>query len=200
MPKRDDFEGDTLGLEWNFLHSPKYKWYSLEDRKLHIQLRPETVAELVNPSFIAKRTRHHSFEASTKLSFKTKKENEKAGLVIYRRHGNHYQLLKTKNQIVLLKTLQQGNTGTFEPQAIASIPYTNKDVILSAKVDKLSVQFYYSENETDLKPIGKIQDYTILSDEVAQRFNGVYVGMYATSTGELSKKEACFDWFQYINN
>ena len=191
----DEFEVEGLGLEWNFLRSPKETWYEQKNGQIQIQLRPETVAEFVNPSFIAQRTRHLNYEASTSLSFKTKKENEKAGLVIYRRHGNHYQLLKTKDKIVLLKTLQEENMGEFKPQEVSSIPYKKESVVFSVKVDGVNAQFYYGENKFDLKPIGKVQDYTIVSDEVAQKFNGVYVGMYVTSSGKESKKTALFDWF-----
>jgi len=193
----DEFESEELGLEWNFLRSPKETWYELKDGQIQIQLRPESVTEFVNPSFIAQRTRHLNYEASTSLSFNTKKENEKAGLVIYRRHGNHYQLLKTKDKLVLLKTLQEGNKGGFEPQVVVSIPYKKESVVISVKVDGINAQFYYGENKFELKPMGKAQDYTILSDEIAQKFNGVYVGMYVTSSGKESKKTALFDWFKY---
>ena len=196
----DDFDEAELGMEWNFLRTPTETWHQLEKGLLSIKLRPQTVSEFVNPSYIAQRTRHHAYEATTKLSFKSKKENEKAGLVIYRRHGNHYQLLKTKNELVLLKTLQHENKGDFGPEIVASITYKKEEVVFSVKVENNNAQFYYGESKTDLKPIGDVQDYTIVSDEVAQKFNGVYVGMYATSSGEESKKEAAFDWFEYKGN
>ncbi|TXE11763.1 glycoside hydrolase family 43 protein [Seonamhaeicola algicola] len=197
IPEKDDFNKNNLALEWNFLRSPKYEWYKIINGDLELQLRPETVSELVNPSFIAQRTRHHNYIASTKLVFKTNKENEKAGLVIYRRHGNHFQLLKTKNEIILLKTLQKDNKGDFQSEKIASVAYTKKEVIFKVDVNSINAQFYYGENENSLKVIGNIQDYTVISDDVAQRFNGVYIGMYATSEGNKSSKTASFDWFEY---
>lgn len=193
----DNFDEKELGLEWNFLRSPIKKWHHLKDGNLEIELRPEMVTELVNPSYVAQRTRHFNYEASTKLSFKTKKENEKAGLVIYRRHGNNYQLLKGKNGISLIKAYQENNKGKFTPETIATIPYKNKDVILTAKVTGLEVQFFYGENENQLKKIGEPQDYTLISDEIAQKFNGIFIGLYATSSGKTSTKSANFDWFSY---
>lgn len=197
LKMRDDFTSKNLDLEWNFLLTPTSKWYELNNDNLEIKLRPETVTELVNPSFIAKRTKHFSFNALTKLSFKTKKENEKAGLVIYRRYGNNYQLLKSKNNITLIKAYQKDNKGSFTPNTIATVPFKNKEVILVAKVKGINVQFFYGESEADLKKIGEVQDYTLISDEVAKRFNGVYIGMYATSSGRISKNKAKFDWFSY---
>ncbi len=193
---RDEFNGDELGLEWNFLRTPRTEWYSQKEGKLIVELRPEKVTELVNPSFIAQRTRHFDYKATTRLSFKSRQDYEKAGLVIYRRHGNNYQLLKTKDEIVLIKAFQEGNKGEFVPELVASIPFKGKEVLLSAMVDGLKVQFLYGESEEKLKSIGAPQDYTLISDEVAQKFNGVYVGMYATSSGEESKNTAEFDWFE----
>ncbi|TXG39123.1 glycoside hydrolase family 43 protein [Seonamhaeicola maritimus] len=198
--ERDEFDNEQLGLEWNFLRSPKYKWYTQKDSHLEMQLRPEMVTELSNPSYIAQRTRHHSYVAASKLSFKAKTENEKAGLVIYRRHGNNYQLLKTKNKIVLIKVFQEGNKGDFEPRIVASASYNEKNVVLTAKVDGINVQFFYGNSEEELIPIGELQDYTIVSDDVAQRFNGVYLGMYATSSGDKTKNKAFFDWFSLLGN
>ncbi len=197
IPGRDEFDKQTLGLEWNFLRTPTYEWYSLEEGKIEIQLRPETVNELVNPSFIGQRARHHNYLASTKLSFQSRKRNEKAGLVIYRRHGNNYQLLKTSDKIVLIKSFQEGNKGDFEPQIVASVPFRGKEAVLGASVEGVKVQFLYGKNENDLKPIVQPQDYSLISDEVAKRFNGVYVGMYATSEGIESNNSAIFDWFEY---
>ncbi len=196
----DDFKKKTLGLEWNFLRTPKEQWYTLKDDLLQIKLRPETVNELVNPSFIAQRTRHFSYEATTKLTFMTKKENEKAGLVIYRRHGNNYQLLKGNNEIVLLKVLQKENKGEIEPEIIATIPYKSKEIVLNAKVTDLGVQFFFGKDQDNLIPIGETQDYTIVSDQVAQKFNGVYIGMYATSMSKKSDQVAQFDYFLYQGN
>ena len=194
---RDGFHSKELGLEWNFLRSPKDKWYALKDGKLKMRLRPERLTELVNPSFIAQRTRHISYRANTKLSFKAKSDNEKAGLAVYRRHGNNYQLLKGKKTIELIKVFQEGNRGEFKPEVIASIPYKGKDVVFGINVDRLTAQFFYGEDEASLTPIGGQQDYRLLSDEVAKKFNGIYVGMYATSNGGNSKNTTTFDWFEY---
>ncbi len=196
IPHRDEFDKEVLGLEWNFLRTPKHKWYSLNNEQLIIDLQPETLTKLVNPAYIAQRTRHFSYQANTKLSFSTRKINEKAGLVIYRRHGNNFQLLKTKKEIVLIKVFQKNNQGKFKPEIIASVPYNKKDVLFKVEISGIEAQFFYGETENDLKTIGKTQDYTLISDEVAQRFNGVYIGMYATSSGEESKNKAFFDWFE----
>ncbi len=194
LPSRNEFT-ETIGLEWNCLRTPKSKWFSIEDEALKLQLRPQTIEELKNPSFLARRTKHHNYETATEINFKARKANENAGLAIYRRNGNNFQLLKRKNEIVLIKVLQPNNVGPIVPEEIIKIPYKEDTVVFHAKVNGASVQFSYGSSLEDLKPIGEAQDYSILSDEVAMRFNGVYIGLYATSNGLKSKATAKFDWF-----
>lgn len=49
-------------------------------------------------------------------------------------------------------------------------------------------------NEHQLNPIAQVQDYTLDSNEVAQRLNGGYIGMYAISSGIESKQVDKFVW------
>lgn len=93
--------------------------------------------------------------------------------------------------------MTKNNKGDFTPQIITSVAYKQKNVVFSAEVNSTKVQFLYGESEKELTPIGTIQDYTILSDDIAKKFNGVYIGMYATSSGQKSKNTAHFDWFEY---
>jgi len=195
-PVLEEFNND-LGLDWNSLRTPKTKWHAVRNGFLGLKLRPQTVEELNNPSFIARRTKHHSYKAAAKVNFKTRKENEKSGLVIYRRNGNSFQLLKQKGELVLIKVFQKGNVGPISPTEVASVPFKGNSVVFQVKVEGIKAQFSYGNSLDALKPIGEAQDYSILSDEIAQRFNGVYIGMYATSSGKESKSIAKFDWFLY---
>lgn len=52
---------------------------------------------------IIQKTKHHQFKATTLLNFQTKKDNEQAGLILYRTANGYYSLLKDKSGIVLIK-------------------------------------------------------------------------------------------------
>lgn len=190
-PARDDFDEEKLDLEWNMLRSPQSEWYTLEDGKLVLQLRPNVLSKLTNPSLIGRRIEHHKFTTSLKLDFKSKKLNEKAGMIIYRRSGCHYQFLKEKNALVVIKTLKGKET------EVARVQFKGKSVILKAEANNLDVQFSYGESEGNMKPIGEIQNMNVISFEMADGFNGPYVGMYATSNGKTSNTKAEFDWYEY---
>lgn len=194
---RDEFTQVELANYWNILRTPNSTWYQQSNGSLKLQVRPDSITSFDNPSMIARRFQHHHFTATTKLNFSPMKLNESAGLVVYRKSTNHYQLLKQQHNIVLIKTHITGTNGEVNNQEIAKIPYKNKQVIFQVNVTGNVAQFYYGGSYSNLKPIGPLQDITILSDEVTQRFNGNYVGMYATSLGELSNQVAEFDWFEY---
>lgn len=191
IPARDEFEDEELALQWNFLRTPYEKWYNLEDGSLFIRLRPEVADSLVNPSLIARRIQHHCFSAATHLTFSPKKEHEHAGLIIYRNSQNHFQMVKSRNDLVLIRTFEG------KSRIEARIPYDEKEVVFSVKADGLDVSFLYGPSPEELTQIGSVQSMVLVSDEVTKKFNGPYIGMYASSNGEKTKSKAEFGWFEY---
>ncbi len=191
-PAKDEFNNTTLALEWNFLRTPYTKWYEIDEGKLKIQMRPEALDSLVNPSYIARRIQHHNFEASTKFNFKSKRENEQAGLVVYRNSTNHIQLVKKKNSLILITTKKGVK------RELKSLPIKSKTVYLKVEGSNTLATFSYSEDGEVYKNIADNVDLTIVSDEVAGGFSGPYVGMYASSNGKKSKQNVAFDWFEYV--
>lgn len=190
-PARDEFEGDKLDLVWNMLRTPHSAWYEVNDGQVSLNLRPNVLDSLTNPSLLARRIQHHKFTATMQMDFSSKKPNEKAGMILYRRSECHYQFLKEKNELVVIKTLPGKKTEE------ARVPYSGKSVILRAEGNGLELTFSYGETEEDMKTIGGIQDMSVISFEVAEGFNGPYVGIYATSTRNTSKAKAYFNWFEY---
>lgn len=191
LPVRDEFEAGELGLEWNFLRTPYTRWYDLEKGTLLIELRPEVADSLVNPSLIAKRIEHHAFRAALRMDFSAKKDKEQAGLILYRNSGNHYQLLKGKGELLLVRSLKG------KKEVIAKVPWQKAEVVLQAEAHGPDLQFSYGADAGDVKPLGPVLEINVLSDELSGGFNGPYVGMIATSNGEKSKSRAGFHWFEY---
>ncbi|MBJ2176503.1 glycoside hydrolase family 43 protein [Aureibaculum sp. A20] len=191
-PINDQFEGDSLALKWYTIRTPKESFYTLKDGLLKLKLRKEVMDSLVNSSILVQRIEHHKFEAATKMSFKTSKANEQAGITIYRTNENHFTLLKDKTSLVLLKTFMGKKT------EIARIPYKSKEVYLKVKANDLEVQFSYGASMESLQPIGEKQSLIVIADGQGNAmFNGPGVGVYATSNGKKSKNNAVFDWFTY---
>ena len=190
-PARDEFDGDELDLVWNMLRTPHEQWYKVGGGQVVLDLRPNVWDSLTNPSLLGRRIQHHRFEATVSLDFSTKKDNEKAGMIIYRRSACHFQFLKEKEDLVVIRTMKDEKT------EVARVPFKGNEVILKAEGKGRELTFSYGTSLDNLQPIGEKQDMKVVSFEVAEGFNGPYVGMYATSTGKDSKAEAAFNWFEY---
>ena len=191
-PNRDNFDKPELDLEWNFLRTPYTKWFNIENGALKIQLRPEVVDSLVNPSYIARRIEQHNFTASTAFTFKSKKQNEAAGMSLYRSSTNHVEFLKQNNEIILIVSDKKSK------KEIAKVPFKSEKLVLKIVGNNIKATFYYGENEQNMKLLAENVSIETLTDESALGFSGPYVGMYATSNGQKSKAVANFDWFEYL--
>ena len=190
---RNDFNKNKLEPYWNFLRTPQTNWFTLTGEALTVNLRPEKLTELDNPSMIVRRIQHFNYTASTKLTFNSKKSNEEAGLTAFLDNKSHYRLNKKAGVIELIK-VEEGNE-----TVIASAPYKTKDVVFSVEANMFEFTFKYGEDENNLQQIGGVQDARVITAQsfIGTGFNGPYVGMYASSNGESSKNKAEFDWFEY---
>jgi len=194
---RDEFMKPELNYYWNFLRTPFEKWYTIDPAKgvLKIKLRPNKVTEWTNPSLIARRVQHTDYLALTHVEFAPKKENEEAGLVIMQNDRYHYRLIltreKKKNLFKLIK-VQDG-----KEEVVGTKLWDFPSATIGLKAERLSYQFLIGKDEDSLEKIGEPQDATICSSNVAHGFIGPYMGMYASSNGEPSKREAEFHWFSY---
>lgn len=190
-PLRDNFDGDTLNLEWNMLRTPESKWYNLKGGKLSLDLRPEVLTEFVQPSLLAKRISHHTFRAATRVVFDTKKQNEQAGIVLYRNTKGYITALKGKGEIVITSASKDGVVEQ------CRIPCTEKDIILAMESNGKDVSFEWALPNGKFQKIDASVPLSVISDDNIGGYNGPMVGVYATSNGEKSRNTATFEWFDY---
>jgi xylan 1,4-beta-xylosidase len=112
-------------------------------------------------------------------------------MIIYRTSLNHFLFLKEKGELVLVKVMNGKH------EEVTRVPYPESVVVLAVEADRLELRFRYGPSPDDLKPMGPVQNLSLVSDELAWGFNGPYIGMYATGNGQASRSRACFDWFDY---
>ncbi len=197
---RDEFTGDKLGLDCNFIQTPTTTWWSLNQPagQLKINLRPEIIAERKNPSFIGRRMAHKRFTATTKMEFSPRTPNEAAGLVITRDVSNHFQMLCRLDGDKAIVELKRQDGVAKTKSVVAQKPVSGKTLYLKVDADEQLFTFSYSENGTDWKILAEREDARLLSTALdIGRFTGTFVGMYATANGEKSDNSALFDWFEY---
>jgi len=188
------------GLDLSLMHLrtiDKTSFSTSKKNGLTLKLKPETILETGNPSFVAKRQQHMYSDAETELDFNPKTEKEKAGLVVYQDESHFYFLSKSvkegKTQVELYKSVHRKK----EVELINTVAVGNGKLNLkiTSKADK--VDFEVSENGKDYKIIAENLDGKHLSTKVSGGFIGNVYAMYATSNGEKSDNKASFKYLKY---
>jgi alpha-N-arabinofuranosidase len=203
LPDRDNFDSNTLTLQWNYLRNPYEADYSLTERPGFLRLHGSaiTMSDRDSPAFVGRRQTDFNCVASTLLEFDPNSENEEAGLVARQDDRHHYEIavtLKDGKRQVLFRKVFKGKT--IEPVKYAEVQLG--PVILSIKAMPLTYEFFYQSKGG--KPISlgtaptKDLSVEVIGFDYGMCFTGVYFGMYATGNGQKCTRPADFDWFEYI--
>ncbi len=194
---KDDFNEPELKLEWNFIRTPKEKWYSIDNGTLTINARPISIDEVGNPSFIGRRLQHANAEFSTSVSMQTEKENGRrnemeAGIVVFQNEKFFYKMvveLQENNHFIIISSDKQEFFKTELPSYKAGQKVFLKMQILADKF-----QCAYSLDEKKWQFVGGVLDGRHLSTRVAGGYIGAYFGLYSYAK---SPSKAMFDWAEY---
>jgi len=199
QPACDSFEGRRLAFCWNFIRTPREPFWSLDERPgyLRLRLRPETIAERCNPSFVGRRQQHIDCDVRVAMDFTPAGPNECAGVVALQSCDFHYRLVLTRTpggrSVVRLVKRARG-----EETLVAERPAEAGRVYFKIEARRQDYSFFYSCGEPEKwQDMGGCMDGRILSTPVAGGFVGTYFGMYASSQGLASTNVADFDWFEY---
>lgn len=198
LPMRDDFEDRELAPVWNFLRTPRGGFWSLTEQPgvLRLQLKPERLSEISNPSFVGRRQQHLSFRAAADMTFRAGTENETAGFVLLQNADYHFRFelgLDAGEQVLRLIERRGGSE-----QLLAAEPYPQDKVQFKVEAKGQEYSFFYRSAEADKWiALHEGADGRVLSTDLAGGFTGAYMGMYASSQGTESGNYADFDWFSY---
>ncbi len=219
-PARDDFDGEKLSLEWNWLGTPANTPTRLEDGKLVIRAEGTIRPEFVKPDiemimqggmkftphalgFLGRRQQHMSFEAKTHIEF-APTAGSFAGLAIIQNNyaGMSIELAEKDGRRVLRAVKhaawQEGESFTdmqikSETEVLAEVEWEHDCAVLEIKAAGQSHSFLYGEDEEHLRPLYEGLDGGYIGSETAGGFVGAFIGMFASGDGG----EAKFDWFEY---
>ncbi|MEU5883272.1 glycoside hydrolase family 43 protein [Spirillospora sp. NPDC047279] len=192
-PVCDHFEAPELGSEWNFLRTPRERWWSLSERPGHLRLRvrPEKLADLANPSFVGRRQLHRRFAAFTAMDFTPPGEYAWAGLAVIQNHDFHILLVSTTRDLRLV-VRERG-----DDSVVATAPPASGRVHLGVEANGHFYQAWYAVEAGRWQPLGRPVDGDLLTSQVAGGFTGAYVGLYASGNGHPHDGHADFAWFEY---
>ncbi|MEI6946825.1 family 43 glycosylhydrolase [Paraflavisolibacter sp. H34] len=197
----DEFNSDTLGLQWQWQANPKVTWSALLREKGFLRLFAFPLPkEAVNlwpvPNLLLQKFPAPSFTATTKVKLNIEWdvwESKKAGLLVM---GNDYAYLSvSKNekgfsvsQITCSDALNGG-----EEEVLAAQPIGGSTVYLrvEVKAPDATCRFSYSEDGQTFRPLGK--PFTAKPD----KWVGAKLGLFCTSRPDVrTGSYADFDWFR----
>ncbi|MGB7539645.1 MAG: glycoside hydrolase family 43 protein [Anaerolineales bacterium] len=198
-PERDHFDSPALGPQWNFLRTPREEFWSLSERPGHLRLRlrPQTLAEKANPSFVGRRQQHINFSARAAMEFTPRAPGECAGIVLLQNNDFHFRFVVTLDKEPVLRLIQREKG---EEKILASRPIPAGKVFLKVTAAGQAYSFYAAVENEKWLPIAENVDGRILSTPVAGGFIGAYIGMYASSSGTPGENFSDWDWFEYLGS
>jgi alpha-N-arabinofuranosidase len=177
---RDDFDAPALDPAWSYVRVPRTDWADLRTRPgtLTIHARPEPLETLRNPSFLARRQQHLSFEASTALQL-PRAGHVAAGIAAFQNENFWYFFGAHRVAGSVQLFLQRRNGGATETLTRVVLP---TDALLTLKIcgDAGAYSFLYRASRGgSWTTLRENEDGTILSTDVAGGFVGAMIGPFA---------------------
>lgn len=198
---RDDFDDDTLNLNWEFVRNPVKGNYSLTERKGYLRLwtMDGTLNEIRAKNTLVRREQELSYTAQTKVDFYPEKDGEQAGLTCYYSTATYARLSLCYENGRKLQLVINRNHGEELISQVDNIK--EQSIYLKVVVDKLTRSFFYSYDGEQWEPAGVLENCIYLCDEGVpddrKRHTGTLVGIYANNGGCGSRIPADFDYFEY---
>lgn len=203
-PETDEFNGNDIGLQWQWSANPNIVWYSKLANQNFLRLFSVKVPENSNnlwavPNLLTQKFPAPNFTASTKVKLvqEDATEGKTAGLLIM---GTDYQSLVITNkkdgyylQLIRAEKAEKNNA----EKILSEIKLSTNEVFLKVNVSEPNgiCQFSYSENGKKYTPIGDT------FQAKPGKWIGAKVGLYSISTQEAKRGGyADFEWFRIDKN
>ena len=202
IPSFDDFDDETLGLQYYAPRIMPHRFVDLKSRPGYLRMRgQESRTSLNKVSILARKLTSVYATITTKMEFKPEVHQHSAGLIMYYDNMNYINLRKyyseTLGQSALsIIHLENGEKTEF---LNTRIPVDDIPIYLRLNVEGRKSYFEWSYDGKEYNAIGKVFDTTKFSDEYCKygEFTGTFVGM--TCADRVKHQHyADFDFFEYI--
>ena len=180
---RDDFSSTTLSPLWIMLRQPHETWWSLNATPGRLTLTPRAVslAEKINPTFLARRVQHAKFESTLSLDVPTA-PSVSAGLALFQSETHYYFFCVRRTTEGLILFLELANGAIPAVIASAKIPETSH-LELRLTADEKLLTFAYATEPTRWQPFSAptadIIPVTVQAAGGGLHFTGAVVGPHA---------------------
>ena len=181
---RDEFDGQQLAPQWNFVRTPRETWHRMENGMLVLDARPVGPGERGQPTLVGRRQQHSHFTASTAMHYRPEQEGDRAGMLAFQNDDFYYFFgvaMDGGEYVIQLET--RSGRG---PDAVSTLSASIDEPVdgpIYLKIEGRGAQygFYYGTDGQTWKPLMTDADGTILSTRTAGGFVGTYIALFAQS-------------------
>ncbi len=194
-PESDDFNTNSIGLQWQWQANPKPYWAFPSNGKLRLfsyQL-PDSIKNYWDvPNLLMQKFPTEEFVSTTKLSFKPRLDGERAGLIIFGTDYAYISLLKKSDgnyiQYAHCKDADKGKSESINDAG----KINGAEVFFRVRVNSGAMyQFSYSEDGINFKELG---DKLIAKPG---RWVGAKMGLFCTRISKTNDSGFVdVDWFK----
>jgi len=197
----DEFDGSSLGPQWQWQANPQPGWATLKSGKLRLQsvITPSPESLYFAPNLLLQKFPAPEFVATTRVALSPSGAGNEAGLIVF---GDDYAWIGLRvagGSGGLVAVINRGAPKGASESTVASVHPGNASVWLRVTVsDGARCRFSYSDDGKVFKPIG--EEFTAKQG----RWVGAKVGIFAAtmagshtgSSAGLKNGYADFDWFR----
>ena len=192
---RDNFDSETLNLEWNFRRVPKEGTYLINNKDGYLRLfsSKNVIENRKSCSLLGIRQIETDFEFSVKMLYNPSIPEVQAGVSLFQKDDNYltFTIEKDKEQNMILKLVSKEQKKV--PLVIQQtfLKSYNDSIIFKVFSKDQSYKYYYSlDNSTNFNFFAETSSSLLLS----KGYTGAYMGIYSTSNGKNTEEYVDFDW------
>lgn len=193
----DEFESETLGLQWQWQANPKLTWFALLRNTPYLRLFAQAVpADAKNlwdaGNLLLQKFPAPAFTATTKVTFSLKGEGKRAGLMVMGQDYSCLSLTEAPGGLSLTQVICSDAILGEPERAIETVSLPGNTVSLRVTVSRGAVcQFSCSTDGKTFRSIG--EPFTAKTG----KWIGAKVGLFCVRDPEArTGGHADFDWFR----
>jgi alpha-N-arabinofuranosidase len=177
----DDFQSDTLRMEWMSLRTPLDSLASLSRYPGHLMLRcaPVSARQKLTPAMLVRRLQHHAFNCQATLTFRATNDSSRAGLILFKDETHYYYFFRGivdgQDCLALAQPEAEADRILFH----TALPQATDSLDLRIESDGQSFRFLY-QTDGEWQTLAQDVPARYLSTAEAGGFTGTVIGMYAT--------------------
>ena len=201
IPEHDDFDGETLGIQYYAPRIDPAGFCDLKARPGWLRMRGQEARSSLNRvSILARKLTSVNAEIVTKMEFSPEIHQHSAGLILYYDNMNYAYLRKYYSETLgspAVSVVRMSN-GEKTDYNSARRAVTDGALWLKLRIKGRESQFSWSNDGTTWDEIGPAFDTSEFSDEYSRygEFTGCFVGLTCADRVQ-HKKYADFDFFCY---